>query len=222
MKLIAASLLTGALVTAQVAEKANERYRSAEGRKSMMETLGDPHRADRLKAQEFVAGLKLTPGNTVADVGAGAGVLLPFLSQAVGASGRVVAMDIFADFLDQARKKAQSDGISNITFVLGTERDTRLPEACCDVVVTVDAYHHFDYPGDTLRSIRRALRPGGRLVILDYYRRNDAMGNGSFALEHIRVDKDDVVKEVEGSGFRLESSKDHIPGSQYILTFRAG
>ncbi len=220
MKILAAWIITLPLLSAQVAEKANGRYRTAEGRKGMIETLADPHRASQLRAQEFVSGLQLKPGDSAADVGSGAGVLLPFLSKAVGPGGKVFAMDIFPDFLERAKKKAQADGLANVTFILGTEHDTNLPAASCDVVVTVDAYHHFDYPADTLASIRRALRPGGRLVILDYYRRENAMGNGGLALEHIRIDRDDVKKEVESNGFQLVSSKDHVPDSQYILTFR--
>lgn len=221
MKLLAAMIAASAFLSAQVAEKANDRYRTEEGRKGMIQTLGDPHRADRLKAPEFVAGLGLKPGDTAADVGSGAGVLLPFLSKAVGPTGRVIAMDIFRDFLDQARQNADAANLTNVMFVLGTDHDTHLPENCCDLIVTVDAYHHFDYPADTLASIRKALRPNGRFVILDYYRRANAMGNGSFALEHIRIDKDAVIKEVESNRFQLVSSKDHFPDSQYVLTFRA-
>ena len=219
MKPVIALFFVSVLSPAQVADKANDRYRTAEGRKGMIQTLSDPHRADRLKAPDFVAGLNLKPGDTVADVGSGAGVLLPYLSKAVGSPGRVIAMDIFPDFLEQARQKAKAEGLTNVTFVLGTDHDTRLPAASTNVVVTVDAYHHYDYPADTLASIRKALRPDGKLVILDYYKRENAMGNGSLALEHIRIDKDDVVKEVESNGFRLLSSKEHVPGSQYVLTF---
>lgn len=212
------ALLTG-LASAQVAGKANAAYRTAEGRAGMMRTLGDPHRPDRLKAPELVKSLALKSCDTLADVGSGAGILLPFFSKAVGSCGRVIAMDIFPDFLETAKRKAAAEGLDNVMFVLGTDKDTRLPERCCDVIVTVDAYHHYDYPAETLSTIRAALRPGGRFVILDYYRRSNAMGNGDFALEHIRADRDDVVKEVEAAGFRLVETRDHVPDSQYLAVF---
>ncbi len=70
-------------------------------------------------------------------------------------------------------------------------------------------------------SIRRGLKPGGRFVVVDYFKRSGAMIGGANALEHIRLDKDDVVKEVEAAGFQLVESIEHVPGKQYIAIFTA-
>ena len=219
MRRVALCALLCAALPGQVAEKANSNYKSKESRDMMARSLGAADRAERLKASEIVRSLEIQPGSTVAEVGTGAGAMLPSLCASVGAPGKVLAEDIFSDFLDRARKKAETEHLGNVSFVLGTEKTPNLPESCCDLVVTVDAYHHFDYPAEMLAGIRKALRPGGRFAIVDYYRRPDAMDSPGYALEHIRLDADDVVKEVESHGFRLATRKDHVPGKQYIAIF---
>jgi 23S rRNA U2552 (ribose-2'-O)-methylase RlmE/FtsJ len=160
----------------------------------------------------------LKPGMTVADLGTGVGYMLPWLSRAVSPGGAVIAEDIFPDFLDKARETARHESLKNVSFLLGTDRDTRLPAACCDLVMALDAYHHFDYPGDMLASVARGLKPGGRFAIIDYYRRPDAMPGGR-AMDHIRLDRDDVIREVEGFGWKCTWRGDHNPKSQYIAIF---
>jgi predicted methyltransferase len=212
-------LLCAALFPALLAQKANEDYSTPEKRAAQAVSLSDADRPERLRAQAIVDSLHLQPGMKVADIGAGAGIMLPFFSRAVGISGKVYAEEIFDDFLAKTKAYAGKQGLKNVEFVLGTERDPNLPEACCDVAVAVHVYHHFNYPADMLAGLRRALKPGGRFVVIDYYRRPNAMGTGNMALEHMRLDFDDVVKEVEANGFKLVESHEHIPGKQYAATF---
>jgi predicted methyltransferase len=87
-----------------------------------------------------------------------------------------------------------------------------------DLVVTVDAYHHFDYPAEVLASLKTAMKPGGRFAIVDYYKRPGAMA-GVDAVEHIRLDLPDVIKEVTGYGWKLVEERVHVPNSQYIAVF---
>ena len=212
-------LLFAALLPALLGQQANADYSTPEKRAAQAVSLSDPDRPERLKAQAIVDSLHLKPGMSVADIGAGAGIMLPFLSKAVGTRGKVYAEEIFDDFLAKAKVYAAKQGLKNIEFVLGTERDPKLPVACCEVAVAVHVYHHFNYPADMLAGLRRALKPGGRFVVVDYYRRPNAMGTGNMALEHMRLDFDDVVKEVEANGFKLLESHEHIPGKQYAATF---
>jgi ubiquinone/menaquinone biosynthesis C-methylase UbiE len=162
--------------------------------------------------------LGIRPGQSVADLGTGGGALLPLLSRAVGSQGVVYAQDIFDDFLAAARSKADSAGLANVRFVKGNEKNVSLAADSLDLAVTVDAYHHFDYPGEVLTSVKTAMKPGGRFAIVDYYKRPGAM-SGTDAVQHIRLDMDDVIREVSGFGWKLVEQKEHVPGSQYIAIF---
>jgi len=152
----------------------------------------------------------------VADIGTGIGYMLPFLSRRVGPGGRVVAEDIFDDFLAAARQRAQDQKLANVTFVKGTETDPHLPENALDEALALDVYHHFNYPEKMLAAIHQALKPGGKLVVVEYYKRPGAMPGGD-AMTHIRLDQPELIQEIEAYHFRLVSQREHIPGSQYML-----
>ena len=218
MKRFLAILLLSAVAPAQVADKANETYKTKEGRDAIARGLADPQRGEAEKPREILEWMNLKPGMQVADVGAGVGFMLPFLSHAVGSTGVVFAEDIANDFLDRARIKVQTSSLTNIRFILGTDRDPKLPADSLDAVLVLDTYHHFDYPGTMLGYIRDSLLMAGRLYIVDYYKREEAMPGGR-ALTHIRLDEDDVIHEVEEHGFRLVSQHEHIPKSQYMAIF---
>jgi ubiquinone/menaquinone biosynthesis C-methylase UbiE len=205
---------------AQVAEKANSGYKTSEGRERVAQTLIAPDRDAKQKPEELVKAMALQPGMVVADIGTGAGYMLPFLSQAVGAKGRVLAEDIQDDFLAKARSRAETAKLGNVTFIKGSEKDPMLPAGEVDVALALDSYHHYDYPQQMLAGIRRGLKAGGRLVIVEYYRRPNAMPNGR-AIEHIRLDAPDVIKEIEANGFHFVSQRELVKDSQYMLTFTA-
>lgn len=219
MKYFVVVLMLCAAASAQVATKANENYQTKQGRAAIAAGLGSAGREVSEKPNEIVANLEIHPGMTVADVGTGVGFMLPFLSSAAGPDGQVLAEDIQRDFLDKAKAKAEDDKLGNIQFILGTERDPKLPVNGVDRILVLEAYHHFNYPGEMLGHLRAALRPGGRLVIVDFYKRRGAMGEGDRALQHIRLDEDGVIKEVEENGFRLVSQHEHIPKRQYLAIF---
>jgi ubiquinone/menaquinone biosynthesis C-methylase UbiE len=207
---------------AQVAAEANEAYKTHAGRESIAKGLSDPAREDRQKPRDIVDALDLKPGGTVADVGTGVGFMLPYLSHAVGDTGHVIGEDIQKDFLDQAKMKTQLSRLNNVQFVLGTDRDPNLPADTLEGVLALDVYHHFDYPQAMLEHIRDSLLSDGKLVIVEYFKRPGAMpgSDPDRAVQHIRLDQDDLIKEVEASGFRLVSKRDLVPKSQYIAVFQ--
>ena len=213
------ALCAGALAMpapAQVAAGANARYQTPEGRQAVAAGLKAPDRDDRQKPRELVQAMGLQRGMTVADVGTGIGYMLPYLSRAVGPLGQVIAEDIFEDYLSAARVLATNQGLSNVTFVKGTEKNPNLPEGQADEVLVLDAYHHFDYPELMLAAIHKALKPNGKLVLVEYYKTPAAMPNGD-AVSHIRLNKPDVIKEIEANHFRLVSEREQIKDSQYML-----
>jgi len=215
MKWFAGIALATAL-HAQVATQANSGYQTPEQRKSVAAGLADPNRDAKQKPRELIKEMGLQRGMSVADVGTGVGYMLPFLSRTVGARGHVYGEDIFDDFLASAKQVAATQKLENVTFIKGTEKDPMLPEGQLDEVLVLDVYHHFDYPETMLAGIHKALKPGGKLIIVEYYKSQEAMPNGR-ALTHIRLNKPDVIKEIEANHFHLVSEREHVPGSQYML-----
>src|ERR1043166_990671 len=112
-----ASLVMASGLFAQVASQANSGYKTEEQRQTVAKTLGDPARDEKQKPGELMRSAGIRPGMTVADVGTGIGFMLPFLSKRVGAEGKVIAEDIFDDFLSAAQQRAQNQKLENVTFV---------------------------------------------------------------------------------------------------------
>jgi len=212
---LAVIALAGAL-GAQVAQQANSTYQTEAGRKNVAQGLNSPNREQTQKPVELIRSMGLEPGMTVADVGTGVGYMLPFLSRRVGPAGRVLAEDIFDDFLAGAKQTAEEQKLENITFIKGAETDPNLPEGQVDMELVLDVYHHFDYPEKMLAALRKALKPDGKLVVVEYYKRETAMPGGR-ALTHIRLDMPDVIKEIEANHFHLIMEKEHIKNVQYML-----
>jgi predicted methyltransferase len=215
------AVCTCVAAAAQVAGTANAGYKTAEDRAKVARSLAAPTRDETQRPRELVESMNLRPGMKVADVGTGVGYMLPYLSHAVGPSGEVYAEDIAPDFLEKAKLRASTTGLRNIKFIQGTDRDPKLPGGILDAVLVLDAYHHFDYPEAMLLGIHESLVSDGKLYIVDYYKRENAMGPGSGdrAIQHIRLDEDDVIREIQDHGFKLISKRDHIPGSQYVAVF---
>jgi ubiquinone/menaquinone biosynthesis C-methylase UbiE len=211
-------LICSSVLVAQVAKQANEGYKTKEGRETVAKSLDASDRDQKQKPKELVEAMSLTPGMVVADLGTGTGYMLPYLSRAVGPTGRVLAEDIFPDFLEKAGATVKRQNLANVSLVKGGETDPNLPDSGVDVALALDSYHHWDYPEKMLAALHRELRAGGRLVIVDYYKRADAMPGGR-ALQHIRLDVDDVIKEIAANHFRLVSQHEQTKASQYMAIF---
>ena len=214
MKSFALALLASSIAFGQVAAEANKGYQTEEARAKVAANLGAHDREARQKPRELIARLNLAPGMTVADIGTGVGFMLPYLSLAVGPQGHVIAEDIFPDFLAKARETTQKNRLPNVAFIQGDEKSTKLPGSSVHLALILDAYHHFDYPAEMLASIHKGLAPGGRLVIVDFYKR------GFRDPAHIRLDDDGVAAEVQQHGFTLLESKPFTENSQYMAIFR--
>lgn len=213
MKLVV--FLVGISLCAQVAQKANERYKTEQSRREIVRTLTDPSRDARQRPKELIGAIGVKSGMTVVDLGTGPGYMLPHLSAAVGASGVVIGEDIFPDFLAKARENTAA--LKNVRLVQGTDKDTKLEAALAELILVLDVYHHLDYPADTLAQLRRALKPGGRLAIVEYHK-NDIATDGR-AKEHVRLTQADAIAEVEKNGFRLVSKRDFVPDVQWLGLF---
>jgi ubiquinone/menaquinone biosynthesis C-methylase UbiE len=206
-------------VWSQVAVEANKDYQKAESRSKIAAGLASESRDARQKPKELIAAIGIKPGMTVADVGTGAGYMLKHLAEAVGPNGTVYAEDVFPDFIEAAKKTA-GGAAKNIRYVLGNAKSSELPAGSQDLILVLDAFHHFDYPVPMLASLRRALRPDGRMVVVEYHKNEKAMPNGR-ALTHIRATREEFVKEIEAEGFRPLEVKDFTPDVQWMAIFGA-
>ena len=119
------------------------------------------------RVPEIFAALGVRPGVTIADVGAGDGFFTTRLARAVGSTGRVFAVDVDDAAIERLRKRLQDDGIENVTIVKGAADDPKLPQGVLDAALIVNAYHEMEQHRSILTAIRRALKPDGRLVIVE-------------------------------------------------------
>jgi ubiquinone/menaquinone biosynthesis C-methylase UbiE len=160
--------------------------------------------------------LAITPGMTVADVGAGTGAFSVLLARKVGAGGTAIAQDVTPEFIRGIAARAKEQKLPQLKTVLGAYKDARLPAGVVDLVFTCDTYHHFEYPQAMLASLHAALKPGGRLIVIDYQR---IPGSSSpWVLGHVRAGRDTVVAEIEAAGFALLRSHDFLR-ENYFLEF---
>ncbi|MBN8625432.1 MAG: class I SAM-dependent methyltransferase, partial [Planctomycetes bacterium] len=120
--------------------------------------------------KEIVGACELKPGQTVADVGAGTGLFTDLFAEAVGTKGRVIAVDISQKFVDHIREKARAQGRLNIDALLCSADSVELPPESIDVAFICDTYHHFEFPFATMKSLAKAMKPGGVLVVIDFRR----------------------------------------------------
>jgi ubiquinone/menaquinone biosynthesis C-methylase UbiE len=166
------------------------------------------------EADRLVRLLGLEPGMTIADVGAGRGELAIEMAKRLGPSGRVYATEIDPARLDDIRRAAREAALETVTVVTAGDRESRLPEACCDAIYLREVYHHFSDPAFTTATLHRALKPGGRLAVIDYPQRGSSGGNCHC------IDKQELIRQVTAAGFDHISDEDRWSGSRYIVVFR--
>ena len=159
--------------------------------------------------------LGIGPGEVVADVGAGPGYFSLRLARAVGPRGHVYAVDPEPAILDVLRARLTAARIANVTPVLGSAADPLLPPGRCSLVLLTNTYHHFADGPAFLRRVARALRPGGRLVNIDFDKRETPVGP---PVDH-RVAREDFLRDAGRAGLALVDEHRFLP-HQYFLVLR--
>jgi len=181
------------------------------------------HGSSADEIERLAAWLEIQPGSRVADVGAGDGTYAVALARLVGPSGRVYATEIDKDKLAEIRRTAAEAGLANVTVIEGAVSRTNLPEACCDAVYSRLVYHHLTDPDAINAYIRRALRPGGRLLIIDFEPGGplDLFPSGTEERHGGHgAPRETVTKEVTAAGFELLRGPDTWRGRTYAVLFR--
>jgi ubiquinone/menaquinone biosynthesis C-methylase UbiE len=153
----------------------------------------------------------------VADIGAGTGLFTMLFASQVGGEGRVYAVDISRPFIDAIEERATAAELGNVIGIVNDQRDARLPAESVDVAFVADTYHHFEYPGAMLSSIRSALRPGGVLAVIDF--RRVPGFSSDWVMSHVRAGRAQVIDEVRSAGFELIDEPLPLRGN-YFLRFR--
>jgi len=169
------------------------------------------------KRANVLEACKLKPGMAIADVGAGTGLFTRLFARKVGDGGRVYAVDISTKFVDHIEAKCRELNIQNVVSQVCKPDDVALPPNSVDLVFICDTYHHFEFPEKTLRSIHRALRPDGELILIDFHR---VEGQSSeWTLSHVRAGQETFAKEITSTGFKqIEENKDLLR-ENYFLRF---
>jgi ubiquinone/menaquinone biosynthesis C-methylase UbiE len=172
-----------------------------------------------VQREAIVAAVGLKPGQAVADIGAGTGLFARRFADIVGPEGKVYAVDISRPFLDHIAREARQRGHAHIQTIQGTQDSTNLPAGSVDAAFLSDTYHHLEQHERILASIHRALRPGGRLVVVEFDRRKGV--STDFVLKHVRADKAQFLSEITAAGFEpIQVSNPPALKENFFAVFR--
>ena len=164
---------------------------------------------------EVIRTMGLKPGDVVADVGCASGYFARRMARAVAPGGRVYAVDIQKEMLELLRGRLEQEAIGNVVPVLGDTDDPHLATASLDWILLVDVYHEFQQPKAMLARMRAALKPGGRVALVEYRQ------EGTTALhirpEH-RMSVEQVLEEWQPAGYRLVKQHEFLP-VQHLFVF---
>jgi predicted methyltransferase len=165
----------------------------------------------------IVEACEIVPGQTVADIGAGTGLFTRLFSEAVGKDGQVIAVDIAPKFLDHIRETSRQLGHTNVDTLLCTADSTELPAKSIDVAFICDTYHHFEFPQKTMTSLHRALKPGGRVILIDFVRIEGT--SSDWTMDHVRAGQEVFEEEIKQAGFKKVAEKKDLLQENYFVIF---
>jgi ubiquinone/menaquinone biosynthesis C-methylase UbiE len=172
-------------------------------------------RAREERPELLLRELALAPGMTVADIGAGTGYYTWQLAKQVGPGGRVYAVDVQLEMIRMLDSQMAKRGVRNVVPVLGSETTVKLPPASVDLAIMVDVYHELAYPSEVLDSIVDALKPGGRVVFVEYRAEDPAV-----AIKPLhKMSEPQVRREATAHGLKWERSIESLP-IQHAIVFR--
>ena len=172
--------------------------------------------------KDIVAAMGIKPGEAVADIGAGTGAFLEPLAHAVGPKGKLYAVDIAPNFIEHLRTRAQKLGLSQVQTVLSTTVSVTLAKDSIDKALVCATYHHFGDTQAMMGSIKRALKPGGEVFIVDFVR-IEGVTTDEWVLDHVRAGEKTFTKEILKAGF-VPGPRPKAPflKQNYMVRFRRG
>ena len=211
------SLLLPALVLAQDSTKRDihEMHRLHQDPKAYIAMLDDPKRDAYQKPHEVITALKLRDGEVLADIGAGSGYFTFRLAHHVGDAGRVYAVDVSPEMVVHLNRRVRDLKLKNVVSILAAPDDPLLADASVDRFFICDTWHHIENHDRYLALLKKMLKPDGQVVMVDFKKAETPVGPPM----QMRIDRDDLVKEMEKHGFRLEVEHTFLP-YQYFLVFK--
>lgn len=179
--------------------------------------LNRPERLQEENPQEMLEQLKVEPNMTVCDMGCGDGYYTVELARRVGPEGKVLAVDIQPEMLQELSRRCERLDIKNVDMVLGLPHDPKLPDGKVDLILMVDVYHEFSNPVEMLEAMRRSLKPGGRIALVEFRGEDPTV---PIKPEH-KMTKKQILKEYKANGFKLVSQYDKLPW-QHLMFLSPG
>ena len=174
-----------------------------------------PERESEEHPDQALDAIGIEPESAVGDIGAGVGYMTWRMAARVGPAGAVYAEDIQPEMLEKLKQNMRERHIANVREILGSTEDPKLPANTLDLVLLVDVYHEFSEPEKMLDHIHDALKPGGRLVLLEYRAEDPKV---PIRPEH-KMTVQQVRAEVQPEGFRFDRAIETLP-EQHIIVFR--
>ncbi len=175
--------------------------------------MEEPSRAEWQKPDEVLKALGLSPGQTVCDIGAGPGYFSLRAARLVGERGHVFAVDVEPQILDVLRHRIITSGVRNVTPVFALPYDPLVPNGACDLILVVDTYHHFPDGPAYLRTLVTKLRKGGRIVNIDFQKKELPVGP---PVEH-KISREAFLDQAKAAGLALQKEFTFLPYQYFVV-----
>jgi ubiquinone/menaquinone biosynthesis C-methylase UbiE len=178
-----------------------------------MNWLERTEREEEENTSTLLKNMNLSPKDVVADIGAGSGYHVFKIAPRVN-QGKVYAVDIQPEMLEAMRMKREKQNLTNIELIRGTEKSTKLPENAVDKVLMVDVYHEFEFPVEMIASIKKGLKPNGKIYLIEYRAEDPEV-----PIKRLhKMSEAQAVKEMKAAGFKLIENIDNLPW-QHCMVF---
>jgi len=182
--------------------------------KAYMNALEDPKRDEYQKPHEILSALKIKSGEVIADIGAGTGYFTFRLAHFVGNKGKVFAVDVSPDMIRHINRRIRDTNAANVVSILAEQDDPLLPDRSVNRIFICDVWHHVENQTRYLALMKKMLKPGGEVVMIDFHKKDLPFGPPV----QMKIAREDLIRQLESSGFRL--SKEHtFLQYQYFLVF---
>ena len=182
--------------------------------KSYIGALEDPKRDAYQKPHEVLTALNIKPGEVIADIGAGSGYFTFRLSHHVGDKGKIYAVDVSPDMVRHVNRRIRETKTTNVVTVLADPDDPLLPDRSVNRFFICDVWHHVENQTQYLSSMKKMLKAGGEIVMIDFHKKELPFGPPM----QMKIAREDLIKQMEANGFKLSKEYTFLP-HQYFLVF---